>query len=189
MFVLGEDFVSDLQTMSRQRSGLCPVMERYTERLMGFWLLLHSCTTLETDSESYIWYLAQKVKRSKGIIASSLAAEPLVHLPPSFRSNKHRTRDTLFEGSVPIRPSITHIRNSLALNLTCSSSSLDRPAALGRHTLDLVVAALVVKAFGYADIVTSTAIPWKSERSSLWRLQEWLMHRGKHLPSSAAPAA
>ena len=31
MLVLGEDFVSDLQTMSRQRSGLCPLMERYTE--------------------------------------------------------------------------------------------------------------------------------------------------------------
>lgn len=129
-------------------------------RLMEFCLLLH-----------YLKPIVRKLYRRicvalRGIIAL-LYAEPLVHLPlPSVPINtrlEHNTRSKdQFSSDHSDHQSHTS-RNSLALKLIpCSSFRLDRPAALGRHTLDLVVAALLVKAFGYADIVTSTAIRGKA---------------------------
>jgi hypothetical protein len=72
-------------------------MERYTERLMGFWLLLKYLKPIVR---------ALCVLALKGIIAPS--AQPLVHLPlPSVPINTTRLGTYTFEGSVFIRPSVT----------------------------------------------------------------------------------
>lgn len=120
---------------------------------MEFWLLLQYVKPIARATVCVVL---------KGIIA--LYAEPLVHLPlPSVPMSTGLGTQHSFEGSILLRPSITHLqKNSLALNLRCSSFRFDRPPALGRHALDLIVTAFVVEAFGYADVVASTAIRGKA---------------------------
>lgn len=129
-------------------------MERYTET-HG---VLVTVAIRETNSESYSMCCAQGHHSSLRRAACPPA--------PSFRSNEHRTRNTTLVRRINPPQTINHAppkkKNSLALNLRCSSFRFDRPPALGRHALDLIVAAFVVEAFGYADVVASTAIRGKA---------------------------
>jgi hypothetical protein len=80
--------------------------------------------------------------------------------PKLYRSNKHHgsKRNTHSKDQLSSYHHLTQLRNSLAQSLTCRSISFDRPSSLGRHALYLIVAALVVKTFGQADVIARTSI-------------------------------